>query len=777
MADHQCTTPRLPAVGASTHPSATVDFSTVFSASPTASVVLTGDLVMVEPNSSFLAVTGRTRDDLVGRPLFEAFPPSPDDTGATGYRLLLASLHRTLDTGEPTVLPLHRYDLWDPATGQHHERHWSAVTTALPGADGVTRLLLHQVEDVTGYVRERTAADQARVEGDWRQRVQAVEAVLHTRVQQLEMAQESARTAASALQASEQRARAVLNTAVDAIMTIDARGLIQSVNPATERMFGYSQQEMVGRNIMMLMPEPYRSHHDSYLSRYQRTGERRIIGSGREVAGQRRNGEVFPIELAVSEVGCDPPLFTGMVRDITDRKRLEAQLVHQSLHDPLTGLANRALLVQRLDLAAARLARRPGMLALLFVDLDRFKLVNDTLGHDAGDDLLKETAVRLRGGVRPEDLVARLGGDEFVVLCEDLSNAADAETVAARVVRTLAAPMELRGREIHVSASVGVVTDRGGRSAAEVLGDADAAMYLAKENGRGRYSLLDAAARASTSDRLELGSDLHHALERDELRAGYQPLVDLRTGAVVAAEALLRWEHPRRGSLFPHAFLDVATDLGLTADLDSWIRLVSCHQAAEWTRQLQQPVGVWVNLSSQSLADRRLPHAVASALEESGLEPALLTLEITEGGLMQDAPETVRALTTLRGLGVRLAVDDFGTGYSSLSYLQRFPVHSLKVDRSFVERLDQAPSVAADSAAIIAAIVNLAAALGLQTVAEGVETPEQLTAVTALGCDVAQGFFLGRPTAQENIPRAMRNGVVLTPSTDNPLPRQRTAAT
>jgi diguanylate cyclase (GGDEF)-like protein/PAS domain S-box-containing protein len=819
-------------VTVSTRPPATpaLDYRALFSLSPTAYAVLTPDLVIAEANPAYAALVGRNRDELVGRP-FEAVIAAVEDRTVGGLELLRTALEHTLTTGETTRLPLLRVGLVDACRGRQ-ERHWSVVNTATAETVGPRRLLLHQVDDVTDFVRDRAGdgsggdgsggdGSAGDTRGGWNQRMRAVEAMLRERMHPDHGALRSAVPAAaetpeavpadagpvvvgpgdpvpvvvgpgdavpvdtvaaaaeplpgvpSALGASERHAHAVLDTAVDAILTIDDRGTIQSANRATEEMFGYRQQDLVGQNIRMLMPDPYRRHHDAHLERFRRTGERRIIGSGREVAGQRRSGEVFPVEVAVSEVGSDPPLFTGVLRDITDRKRLESQLVHQSLHDPLTGLANRALLIQRLDHAAARLARRPGLLALLFIDLDRFKLVNDTLGHDAGDELLKESALRLRDAVRPEDLVARLGGDEFVVLCEDLNEVADAEALATRLVRTLNVPVRLRGREIFVSASVGVVTDDGHRTATEILGDADSAMYRAKEAGRGRYSLLDEKTRASANDRLQLGSDLHHAIEREETRACYQPLVDLRTGAVVAAEALLRWEHPRRGTLAPHAFLDLATELGLIADLDSWMMLTSCHQAAEWTAKLRRPVGVWVNLSSSSLADRRLPHTVTHALEESGLEPPLLTLEITEGGLMQDAADTIRALTTLRGLGVRLAVDDFGTGYSSLSYLQRFPVHSLKVDRSFVECLDQEPEVAMDSAALIAAIVNLASALGMQTVAEGIETPEQLTAVTALGCDVGQGYFLGRPTRQENIPRAMRSGVMLTPSTDNPLPQQR----
>jgi diguanylate cyclase (GGDEF)-like protein/PAS domain S-box-containing protein len=564
-----------------------------------------------------------------------------------------------------------------------------------------------------------------------------------------------------ALTASEQRARAVLDTAVDGILTIDGNGRVESMNRAAEEMFGYSACEVVGRNVRMLMPEPSRSEHDGYLERYQHTGERRIVGRGREVAGRRRDGSTFPIELAVSQVDSERQLFTGIIRDITERKQLEAQLTRHALHDPLTGLGNRALLMERLDHALARRPRRGGLLALYFLDLDRFKLVNDTLGHEAGDDLLIEVAARLTSAVRREDLVVRLGGDEFVLLCDDLVDVAGAEIVAARVVDMLAAPLQLRGREIFVSASVGVVTDTGQRSAAELLRDADVAMYRAKQQGRARYSLVGAVATAVTSDRLQLSSDLHHVHDRAQLRALYQPLVDLRTGEVRGAEALLRWQHAERGLLAPASFLDIADDIGLTASFDSWMLRAACDDAMQWGRELGRPVAVSVNLSARSLADRRLPERVAAALEQSRLEPGLLTLEITEGALMQNAAATVRMLTALRELGVQLAVDDFGTGYSSLAYLQQFPVQALKVDRSFVARLDEETQDSAGSAAIVRAVVSLAAGLGLRTVAEGIETPGQLAAVIELGCDLGQGYFLGRPAPAANIPFVVPDGVVL----------------
>jgi diguanylate cyclase (GGDEF)-like protein/PAS domain S-box-containing protein len=573
---------------------------------------------------------------------------------------------------------------------------------------------------------------------------------------------EREQSAISALLASEQRARAVLETAVDAILTIDVRGVVVSMNPAAERMFGYAAAEVVGRNVSMLMPTPYRVEHDGYLDRYGRTGERRIIGIGREVLGQRRDGTTFPCDLAVSEVGSQTGMFTGVLRDITERKQFEARLAEQAMHDPLTGLANRTLLREHLDAGLHRLRRHPGLLTLFFLDLDRFKAVNDNLGHEAGDELLVHVADLLRATVREQDVVARLGGDEFVVLCDDLADQDAAEALAERITSSLHVPVRVRGQELFVSASVGVVTTTGCASASQLLRDADAAMYQAKDQGRGRYSLLDAAARADMTDRAHLRNDLQRVLERDELCVEYQPLVDLRTGEVVGTEALVRWDHPVRGRLAPGAFLSLALELRLLGEIDAWMLRAACGQAAQWGRELGRPLAVWVNLSSQSLADARLPERVADALHGSGLPPHLLTLEITEDTVMQDAARTIHLLQDLRGIGVQLAVDDFGTGYSSLSYLQQFPVQALKIDASFVGRLDDGRmSEDGGSRTITRAVVNLASGLDLRTVAEGIETAGQLTAVAGLGCDLGQGWWLGRPAAPADALRLLREGVLL----------------
>ncbi len=580
---------------------------------------------------------------------------------------------------------------------------------------------------------------------------------------------EREQAASAALRVSEQRARAVLDTAANGIITIDRLGRVESMNPAAERMFGYPSALVVGSNVSMLMPESVGRDHDSYLQRFHRTGERRVIGHYREVVGRRRDGTTFPLEVAVSDVGADVGLFTGVLKDVTERKEFEERLAHQAVHDPLTGLANRTLLLEHLEHVRARLPRHPGIVALLFVDLDRFKLVNDTLGHDAGDEVLTTIARLLRKAVRPEDMVARVGGDEFVVICSDLADPSEVEAIAQRVSQSLNVPQRVRGREVFLSASVGVVfTDNAARTGSELLQDADAAMYQAKEQRRGSYAMLDEAARSRMTERFQLSSEMQRAVERRELRACYQPHVDLVTGDIVAAEALLRWEHPTRGMLGPGQFLAIAEDLGTVVEFDAWIMRVACADTVDWARQLGRPIGVWVNVSGRSLADPGLLANVSGALAASGLRPELLTLEITEGALMSDAASTVQTLHALRRLGVNLAIDDFGTGYSSLAYLQEFPVTALKVDRSFVANLDASGSEAQASAAIVRAIVSLATSLGLRTVAEGIETPGQLAAVSELKCDLGQGFFLGRPAVRNDLLRAVPQGVelpsVFTPS-------------
>jgi diguanylate cyclase (GGDEF)-like protein/PAS domain S-box-containing protein len=441
----------------------------------------------------------------------------------------------------------------------------------------------------------------------------------------------------------------------------------------------------------------------------------------------------------------------GTGQDVTDRHVAEQRLEHLALHDPLTDLPNRALFLDRLEHALTRSRRADSSLAVFFCDVDDFKDVNDSLGHDVGDELLVALPPRLRAALRAEDTVARFGGDEFVILCEDLAAEADAIHIAERIADAFGVPIELDGRPHHLSVSVGVVFARDGEaSASEVLRDADAAMYRAKGRGKGRFELFDAEMRASLVTRLETESDLRRALERQELRLHFQPVMALASDGghdcrFVGAEALVRWQHPQRGLLAPAEFVGIAEDSGLIAPLGAWVLAAACRQAAAWGGGRR----VSVNLSPRQLSHSDVPELVEQVLEQTGVEPGCVELEITENALMEHSVSALETLRRLKAMGVRLVLDDFGTGWSSLAYLKRFPIDGLKIDREFVAGLGSS----AEDTAIVAAVLSMADALGLEVVAEGVETEAQLDWLRERGCAFAQGYLLGRPAPAEELAR------------------------
>ena len=444
-----------------------MEFERLFDALPTAYLVMDRDLVIVEANRAYLTLLGRTREDLIGRQIFDAFPPEPDALDEHGRSSVEISFLRARDTGRADLMPLYRYDVLDSRTGVLVERFWSLISAPLTGPDGTTEFILQRVEDVTDFVRARESPDVGN-DPDASRRLHAVEAELFVQMQQLNAARAAELSAVEALRRSEERARSVLDTAVDAIVTFDRGGVVTSLNRAAEMMFGRPARETLGSHLSLLLPAAGAGNASAQPTR------------AGEAVGLRHDGSTFPAEVSVSDAGPGSGLFTAIVRDVTERRRLEDQLAHLSLHDPLTGLANRSLLRERLEHAVARSARHPGWLAVLFLDLDRFKCVNDTLGHAAGDELLVLTAERLRATVRTEDLVARFGGDEFVVLCEELTDPAEAGIIVARVRTALQSAYAERYDGLGVGASIGVVTDSGQRTAAELLRDADAAMYEVK---------------------------------------------------------------------------------------------------------------------------------------------------------------------------------------------------------------------------------------------------------------------------------------------------------
>jgi diguanylate cyclase (GGDEF)-like protein len=437
------------------------------------------------------------------------------------------------------------------------------------------------------------------------------------------------------------------------------------------------------------------------------------------------------------------------------RQSAESRVRHQALHDPLTGLPNRSLLLDRLNHWAARADRDRSSAAVLFVDLDNFKVINDALGHDRGDKLLRSVAERLQHELRPSDTIARVGGDEFVVFCEDIPSEHDALAMVDRLVHALDAPFDIGGQSQHATASVGIAFGDGSSQPEVLIRNADAAMYRAKERGRARYELFDDEMRRRSISWLETESELRRAIDGGELHNVYQPIVSPRNGAIVGFEALVRWHHPERGVVSPADFIPVAEQSGLIVPLGRGVLQRACAEAVLWNRGRdgREPLRVAVNFSPRQLSHPRAVDSLVETLEEAGLDPDLLCVEITESALVEDAASTLGTLNRLKELGVRLALDDFGTGYSSLTYVRRFPIDTLKIDRSFIDGI----AGSSEDEAIVTAVLSMGRALGVHVVAEGVETEEQAARLRTLGCKLAQGFLFSRPVGPDAVHELLAN--------------------
>jgi PAS domain S-box-containing protein/diguanylate cyclase (GGDEF)-like protein len=680
----------------------------------------------------------------------------------------------------------------------------------------------------------------------------------------------------------------VMDTVVDGIITIDQLGLIRDFNPAAAFIFGYQPSEVVGKTITMLMPEPYRSRHDDYIRRYLETGVGAAIGQSRELVGLRKDGTIFPIELAVSELEVgDLRHFTGVVRDITerteaeralraseeryalaakgandglwdwnledntiyfsprfkamlgyrddeigdlpeewlnrihrddvdqfcddvdahltgrtmtfqseyrirrksgeilemlargvavrhddgtpyrmagsqsdvtDRKRAEERLIHDALHDAMTGLPNRTLLMDRLGQALARIKRNPESgFAMAVFNLDRFRMVNESLGHGAGDDLLLAVSRRLENQVDHGDTLARLGADNFAILMQDSPDEKTARASVARIKKTIGEPFRLGGREVFTSASVGIVMGEGEYSTpGDLLRDAELAMSRAKRDGKGKTETFYSTLRREAVGLMEAETDLRKAIEQERLVPYYQPIIALDSGRVVGFEALARIEHPERGIIPPAEFIHIAEETGLIVPMCERMMSLACTQTAEWQEllDLEGKLNVSVNLSARNLADENLFGMLEQVLADTRLAPGSLHVEITESLIMSNPELMEQTLERLKTLDLRVVLDDFGTGYSSLSYLQRFPLDILKIDRSFVARM---VSEARDQE-LVRIIVMLAHTLGLDVVAEGVETAGHAAALRALNCEYAQGFHYAAPVPAEEAGDMLRAG-------------------
>jgi diguanylate cyclase (GGDEF)-like protein/PAS domain S-box-containing protein len=550
---------------------------------------------------------------------------------------------------------------------------------------------------------------------------------------------------------SEERFRSLVQNSSDIITILGADGTVHYVSPAVQRVTGYKPEEKVGTNAFgSVHPDDTEQALNTFAEVLKVPG----LHPPLEFRVPHKDGSWRYLEHVVNNL-LDDPAVRGVVInswDVTERKALEQQLQHQAFHDLLTGLPNRALFMDRLERAFVRVNRRGTKVAVLFMDLDNFKVINDSLGHEVGDQLLVAVAERLKTCLRPEDTAARLGGDEFTILVEDVTGVGDVAQIAERIAEKLQPPFALQDQEVFATVSTGIALNSTAQEqAADLLRHADLAMYRAKRRGKARYEVFEPSMDAKALERLILETGLRRALVRQQFRIYYQPIVALENGKVAGVEALVRWEHPQRGLLLPEEFLSVAEETGLIVRIGQWVLREAGKQARIWQERYPStpPLTISVNLSPRQFIH---PELVAEVLDESEIDPASLQLEITEGAMISNGTYSAdRTLRNLKRTGVQLAIDDFGLGYSSLSYLKRFPVDFLKIDRSFIAGLAREPNGVAKDTEITKAMIELTHALGLRVIAEGVETSEQLAQLRNMTCDFAQGNYFSEPLPSEEL--------------------------
>jgi diguanylate cyclase (GGDEF)-like protein/PAS domain S-box-containing protein len=559
----------------------------------------------------------------------------------------------------------------------------------------------------------------------------------HLYVQELRQALDERDRALSTSRRNLRLAERIIDSSLEGIMVTDAAGIIESVNPAFTQLTGYSATEVVGRNPSILGS----GRHDKtfYQTMWQQIREAGCWKG--EVWNRRKNGEIFPELLTITTIYDDVGAvshYASLFSDISKLKENEENIRSLAYYDPLTGLPNRRLFKDRLSVALAHAHRGGGRLAVLFIDLDRFKRINDSLGHGVGDSLLQEVSSRLLAAVREDDTVARMGGDEFIILLSEVKEMESVIACARRITAAMGEPIVAGDQELLVSCSVGIsIYPDDGSDCETLVKNADAAMYRAKDAGRNNFQLYSPEMNTRSLEHLAMELSLHKALEHGELEVYYQPLFSAGEERLLGAEALLRWNHPLLGRVSPADFIPLAEETGQIVPIGEYVLRQVCRQINHWKGLGFGEINIAVNVSARQFQHKEFLHTVATLLEEERIDVTLLTFELTESMLMEDALESIRTMTALRQMGITLSVDDFGTGYSSLSYLRRFPINKLKIDRSFIRDCGEN----GEDASIVSAVITLGHSLGMEVVAEGVESEAQLIFLRQSGCDVIQGFY------------------------------------
>ncbi len=549
-----------------------------------------------------------------------------------------------------------------------------------------------------------------------------------------------ARQTEISLDQSEAFARSIIEHAGEGIITIDMNGIIKYINPAAEQIFGYLSNEVLGKDITTLIPKVHKKDCHNLSSQFSDIHN--------EIIGHRKDTSSLPIDFTLSKFYVeDECYFSIILRDITEQKRYEEKIRYQAFYDSLTGLPNRLLLKERINVEIARAKRTKEKLGVMYLDLDRFKLINDTLGHDVGDKLLKEIANRMKSCVREQDTVARLGGDEFVILLPSIGREEFVGKIAKKILDSIRQPVIIDTNELYLTISIGVtIFPDDGQNDETLLTNADVAMYRAKEKGKNNFQLYTPALNAKALERLALENSMRRALEYNEFVVYYQPKVNTKTEQVIGMEALVRWQHPKWGLVPPVKFIPLAEETGLIVPIGEWVLRTACAHTKALHNAGLPPLSIAVNLSARQFELQDLTKMVSKVLSDTGLEPEYLELEITESVAMHNVEYSVKVINELRAMGVKFSIDDFGTGYSSLSKLNSFAVNKLKIDKSFVGKIDGQK----DNSIIASTVLALGKSLQLSIVAEGVENEAQVNFLKENNCDEMQGYFYGRPMPMDN---------------------------